>query len=1233
MPIFTLVKFVLQALKARFFLWLMLLSGLPNLLLAHNEQEGGAYFVPNRGQFPTEVLAQLDLPALRIFVLKDGFTWLSSSVEDLNAIHQGTHPNNLVRQHAWKTHFEGSSFSGKIEWEEALAFELNYFMGQDPSRWATAIHPYKAMVLKDFYPGIDLRLDAHAGFKYEFHVQPGANPALVRANIQGLQVELLPDGRLHYPAQTGSFYELPPKAWNETAAGALPVDIAFKKRSTGWQFRLGNYLPQQKLVLDPTLVASTYTGSNVSNWGFTATYDASEAIYLGGITFTPGYPITLGAFQTSFSGVVDMAISKFSQNGGNLIYSTYLGSSGADYALSLVVDSANNLYILGKSDTSDFPTSLTAYDPTHNGGFDLVVSKLNAAGSVLLGSTYIGGSNDESQNGGNGQRYNLSALEFNYGDDGRGEILIDRQGNVLVASNTSSANFPMVNAAQATYGGVQDGVLVKLNPTLSSLLYSTFLGGSGMDAAYGVKSAGGDTILVTGSTFSGNFPITGLASGFQRTQQGSCDGFLLRMRTAAGPILSGTYLGTTSYDQAYLLDTDEAGKVYVTGISFGNFPVQPAGVYHVPNSRHFVQRYSQDLTSLELSSSFGVANAAGPSISLTAFLVDVCGKIYITGWGGLTNSRLNGFVRPMISLPTTSNGLQTVTDGSDMYITVFEADMQALIYGTFFGGSASDEHVDGGTCRFSKEGVIYHAVCAGCGGQSDFPTTPGAWSPTNNATTGLGQCNAAVFKIDLEYVNPVAQFTTQYLDTTVCLNTPVLFRPTATQLGDFYWDFGVPGATSNLPAPTYTYTSAGTYQVRLIIVTCFGADTIIQNVVVEPLPIVQIDQIGAACIGDSVILRASGGQQYSWRPDTTLNGGTTNEVTVRAISSRWYVVTVTDVRGCISTDSVFLEVVEPVSPFQSINATWCYGESFTLDPALADAFSGFSWLPDPDIADPSSWQQTFSSLPARWVYLTLNDTLGCSYIDSIRLNPEIRVQVNGGPDRFVCNNDTITLQATGGTRYLWSTGDTTSSIRATTANQTAFWVIAYLGNCRSLTDTILLTNATVEADFDFSPDTGYAPQLVSFTNLSPTLTQSRFLWDFGDGNGSSEANPQHIYRAPGAYRVRLDVLNFVTSCSDSLVYEFVIIDSIQILLPNAFTPNGDGVNDVFRGVLRNFSDFEFLIYDRWGGLVFTATSETFSWDGTQNGQALPAGVYPYILKAQGKNGRPYNRSGQIILIR
>lgn len=1209
------------------------LSCLPSLLFAHNDQAAGAYFVPNRGQFPAEVLAQIDLPALRIFVLKDGFTWLSSSASDLSAIHAGNHPNDLVQQHAWKTHFEGSSFQGEMIWEDQLSFELNYFLGQNQSQWASAIKPFKKLVLKNFYAGIDLHLDAHEGFKYEFHVQPGANPYLIRARIDGLQSEVLPDGRLHYPAQTTSYHEMPPKAWNESASGQQPVDIAFESTPTGWHFRLGNYQPLQTLVLDPTLVASTYTGSNISNWGFTATYDAAESIYLGGIAFSPGYPTTLGAFQTFFAGDVDMAITKFSPTGNAMVYSTYIGSSGADYALSLVTDAANNLYVLGKSNAANFPTLLTAYDRTHNGGYDLVVCRLNAAGSGLLGSTYVGGSEDESENNGNNQRYNLSALEFNYGDDGRGEILIDQQNNVLVASNTKSANFPVVNAAQATFGGVQDGVLIKLNPTLTTLMYSTYLGGSGMDAAYGVKSAGADTILVTGSTFSGNFPITGLSTGFQRTQQGSSDGFLLRMRTAATPILSGTYLGTSSYDQAYLLDTDENGKVYVTGFSLGSFPVQPAGIYAVPNARHFIQRYSSDLATLELSSTFGVANATGPSISLTAFLVDICGKIYVTGWGGVTNSSRNSFTSPMTGLPTTSNGLQTVSDGNDMYITVFDANLSSLLYGTYFGGSSSDEHVDGGTCRFSKEGVIYHAVCAGCGGISDFPTTPGAWSATNNASSGPGECNAAVFKIDLEYVNPVAQFTTQYLDTTVCLNTPVLFRPTATQIGDFYWHFGVPGAVSNLPAPTYTYTSTGIFLVQLIVVTCFGADTILQNVVVGPLPVVQIDQIGAACPGDSVFLRASGGQQYRWQPDSTLSGGTSNEARILATSSRWYVVTVTDVRGCVATDSVFLNVLQPVFPFQGINATWCYGSAFLLDPRLADAFTGFSWLPDPDITDQSSWQQTFSSLPARWVYLILNDTIGCSYIDSIRLNPEVRVQVNVGPDRFVCNDDSITLRASGGTRYLWSTGDTTSSIRATTVTQAAFSVIAYLGDCRSLADTVVLTNASVEADFAFSPDTGYAPQRVSFTNLSPESGQSRFLWDFGDNNGSSEANPEHIYRTPGAYRVRLDVLNFVTGCSDSLIYEFVIIDSIQILLPNAFTPNGDGVNDLFKGVIRNFSAFEFLIYDRWGGLVYVGNTETFNWDGTQNGEALPAGIYPYVLKAKGKNGRPYNRVGQIALIR
>jgi gliding motility-associated-like protein len=1210
--------------------WLLLCS--PIASWAHGSHAPQAYFVPNGGQWPAQVIAHIDLPALRIFVEHDRLTWVSSHAGDIELEHD--HPGSVseLRRHAWQTILQGSQRPSGVQFEQTHDFRINYFIGNDPGQWAANLVPATVLRLRNIYPGIDWVLDASNGFKYEFVAKPGADLTPLRLLVAGVPIAAGKLGSLVYKSSTGEVAEAAPEAWTLGQAGKQNVAVRYRLEKQTWHFEVGSYHAYDTLVLDPSLIASTFTGAASDNWGFTATYGLNGSIFLGGISFGIGYPTTLGAYQINPAGLRDMTISRFNANGTSLQYSTYIGGQSADVAMSIIAGSNNELYILGKTQSSNFPTTSNAYDTSYNGGYDLVVVRLNADGSALLGSTYLGGSADEGQNSGGGQ-YNFNALIFNYGDDSRGEINLDAQGNVLVVNNTFSTNFPVQGGFQPVLSGGQDGVVVKLNANLTALLYSTYLGGSGHDAAYGIRSAGGDTIYVTGSTFSTNFPVSATSMGYQRTHQGSCDGFLMRLRTSAGqPPLSGTFLGTVMYDQSYLLDTDLQGRVYVAGISQGILPVEPPGVYHVSNSRHFIQRFSPDLAVLNLSTTFGEANANGPALSPTAFLVDICGKIYFSGWGGQTNRIHNGLTQMLRDLPLSQDAIQQSTDGSDMYLVVFEENADSVLYGTYFGGAQSREHVDGGTCRFSKDGVVYHAVCAGCGGNSDFPTTAGAWSALNNATTN-GLCNAAVFKIDLEYVNPVAGFRTQYLDTAVCLNTIVEFRSTGTLSGNYFWDFGLPGATSNLPNPTYIYTAVGTYQVRQIVTTCIGSDTIVQNIEVFPLPVVSISGVPVVCAGDTLELNVHGALDYRWRNDSTLLDTSGSSIRLLATSSRWYVVSGADARGCISTDSIWVEVAQPRPYLSLLTGNWCFGDTLRLSAPTDRYFTSMVWEADVDIVNVASQEQRFVSLPPRWVYATLTDSFGCSYRDSIWLNPQITVQANAGPDRVVCGDDSLVLTAGGGTSYLWSTGDTTPSIRVYTANSMQVWVVAFLGRCRSLPDTIFINRIPVQAAFSFSPDTGYAPQEIQFLTTSPPESFTRVVWDFGDGKGSTETNPRHIYRQAGSYRVRQVVSNFKTGCSDTLDYEFVYIDSIQMLLPNAFSPNGDGVNDTYRGVLRNFREFEFLIFDRWGSLIYTARKEDFAWDGSDRGSPVPPGVYPYVLKAIGKNGKSYHHSGQIILIR
>lgn len=1202
----------------------------PRPLAAH--EAAATFIVPNGGQWPAQVLGHVDLGNLRIFIENSGFTWLSSDQEQLAAFHASGNHNGTLNQHAWRTTFLNSSFSGKLVWSETLPTSINYYLGNDPGKWATGLVPAKELLLQDIYPGIDLRIDVRAGFKYEFIVHPGANPDLIKGVVTGASLALNDAGELAYQTVNGTVREASPVGWTLKEGKRQVVDLQFAVAGEQWEFVIGPYAKDEALVLDPVLVGSTFSGATSDNWGFTATYGQQGDMFLGGINFNPGYPVTLGAYQAFFAGQIDMTISHYAQNASVQYYATYLGGTDRDYAMSLVTNAANELYLLGKTNSANFPMAAAPYDATYADSTDLVVVRLSASGGLLLGSTYLGGSGAEAQNDGNGRRYDLQSLEFNYGDDSRGEILIDSQGNVLIACNSSSLNFPIVGGFQTLFGGVQDGVVAKLNPNLSALLYSTYLGGTGMDAAYGIRSLGGDTVVVVGSTFSNNTVINALGVGFTRTHFGESDGFLLKMRTSPGVPLAGTYLGTGLYDQCYLVDTDMDGRIYVAGITMGSMPVLPAGVYFDPGGKQFVQRYDRNLQQLEISTVFGPSGANGPSISPTAFMVDICNKIYFGGWGGNTNN-VNGFVSPMSGMPISIDAIQSTTDGSDMYLLVLDADATNVVYGTYFGGSSSREHVDGGTCRFSKEGVIYHAVCAGCGGASDFPTTTGAYSSTNNSGTSGGRCNGAIFNIDLEYVNPVAGFRTQYPDTTVCLQTPVVFNPTGTLFGNFYWDFGVPGATSTLRNPSYTYTSPGNYVVTLIVSTCIAADTITQTVTVAPPPAIQFLPTGPVCLGDSITLSIVGGVRASWVPHSTLADTSGFTVRLFALNSRWYTVRVYDQRGCEAIDSIFLQVRPTVRLLDRSNPAWCYGDTAVLTLTPDPRITSWNWLPDSDISDPASLNQRFWSLPARWVYLQLTDTGGCSYLDSAWLQPRISVFANGGPDRFVCGPDSVDLMVTGGSSYVWSTGETGNRIRVYTTTSTIYWVEAFVGNCRSLRDSILVQYAPVEADFQFSPDTAYAPQEVSFTNLSQPSSPMRYTWDFGDGGSSTEPNPKHVFREPGLYRIMLKAFNQLTGCTDSMVFEYLFVDSIQIILPNAFTPNGDNVNDNYKAVIRNLASSDFRVYDRWGGLVFSSNATEVVWNGESNGRICPPGIYPYVLEARGKNGLPYRFTGQIVLIR
>lgn len=214
-------------------------------------------------------------------------------------------------------------------------------------------------------------------------------------------------------------------------------------------------------------------------FGFSATYDNNGSLYSGGECFGVGWPTMVGAFQMTYGGGVDAGINKYTPTGNGLIYSTYYGGSAQDLPNNMVVNNNFELAITGSTTSTNLATTTGCYDNTANGAADIYVAHFNATGSSLIGATYIGGSGADGAN--------ASSLSPNYGDWARGELLYDASGDILISSSTSSTNFPTTTGAyQTTLGGAQDGCVIKINPTCTNLLFSTFLGGNDDDACFAI---------------------------------------------------------------------------------------------------------------------------------------------------------------------------------------------------------------------------------------------------------------------------------------------------------------------------------------------------------------------------------------------------------------------------------------------------------------------------------------------------------------------------------------------------------------------------------------------------------------------------------------------------------------------------------------------------------------------------------------------------------------------------
>ncbi|WP_201986845.1 DUF7948 domain-containing protein [Hymenobacter rubidus] len=774
-----------------FVAWLVWSAGLllarPALAVSVAPDAPGLEFIQNKGQWDGRVRYQAALQAGGLFVQPTALTFSFYDPAFLSHHHGGASSGaavvagaGSVAGHAYTVHFERANAHAALTATTPTAGERNYFIGSDATRWASHVAGFRHLRYAGLWPGIDLTLyeNAQQRLEYDVLLAPGANPARVALRYDGADgLALDAAGNLVVKTSVRTITELAPQAWQLDAAGLRQaVACRYVLKGTVLTFALGAYDKTRPLTIDPTVQFSTLTGSTADNWGFTATYDDAGNLYSGGIVFGVGFPNTTGAYQVNPSSAEDMALIKYNTattGSAARVWATYLGGNGSDFPHSLVVNAQNELVILGSTSSTTFPTTAgvvqgafgggTPLDPFQAGrdpylmanGSDLVVTRLAANGSALVASTYLGGSGND----GVLESYPLAA---NYGDVFRSDVLLDGSGNVYIASTTTSVNFPgrTLGFNPTYHSGRPDALVCKLTANLSAVVWASYLGGTGDDAAYSVQRDNQGRVYVCGGTSSRNFPVTaGTYLSTTPTPTGigihdAVDGFAVRISPDGRTLERATYIGTKDYDQAQFVQLDAAGNAYLLGQTGGQFPVTP-GLFSRSNGQLFIQKLNPDLTASVYSTSFGgiSTSSGGTKLVPTAFLVDDCERVYISGWGGADNGLSNTYIGgTTFGLPVTGNAVQPTTDGSDFYLAEFAPGMSGLEYATYFGelNPNAAEHVDGGTSRFDKRGVVYQAMCSSCQGAQGFPQPPGAGTYTTR--NGSLNCNNGAFKMTFDKI-------------------------------------------------------------------------------------------------------------------------------------------------------------------------------------------------------------------------------------------------------------------------------------------------------------------------------------------------------------------------------------------------------------------------------------------------------------------------------------------------
>ncbi|MCK4663978.1 MAG: SBBP repeat-containing protein [Bacteroidales bacterium] len=1105
-------------------------------------------WIKNTGQQQSEVAFYAETFSGTVFVTNTGEIVYSLPIDSAKSY--------VLRESFIKTNdvLKKSDVYGELQSQT----KVNYFTGNNSDNWQSNVPTFQTVNLGEVWDGIEVKLNAYGNnIEKLFFINPGVAPENIQLKLYGAKKLIISQtGELIIKTPEGNIKFTEPVAYQTINNKKESVEVAYTTKGKTYGFEVGKYNSDYELVIDP-LIASTFVGGTGRDDSWFLALDNIGNVFITGETSSSTYPTTAGAYNTTTNGNYDVFVSKFSPDLQTLLISTFLGGTNSDYCTSLAFDSNNNIYITGNTWSNNFPMAGTPYDNSLSGDYDVFVAKLNSDLSLLLASTYIGGTQQE-------KAYSIAA---------------DNTGSIFITGFTLSYGYPTTSGAyDETWndGGI-DAFISKFDSDLSTLSASTFLGGSAnWDYCYSLAIDSYGNVFVTGHTYSHNFPSAG--TPYEDTFQGAIDGFISKFTPDLSTLSVSTFVGSSEYDYCWSIKLDDSDNVYVTGhTSSSGFPTSETAYDKIFNGEidAFVSKFTSDLNTLSASTFIG-GSGWEKSYSID---FDNSGNVFITGY--TTSS----------DFPVSTTAYDNSYNGSDdLFISKFTSDLSSLSASTFLGGILED---------FGSEiavDALGNVFVTGYTTSNNYPVTASAYD-----VSYAGDDDVFISKFDNTLSN-LPEITLQPENQSICAGNNAIFSLTATGADSYQWQENTGSGFENIidggiynGAETDTLTITGVsldmtdYQYQCVVTNAYGEE--ISNIVVLtvclPVSISSHPENQTICEGNDTIfgITAINADSYKWQVNTGSNfenitdgdiysGAETDTLTITGagfdMNTYEYQCIASNLCVDITSNSAFLMVSPTVYiTSQPENQTVCEGNDtiFCITATDVDNYqwqvntgSSFEDITDDDIYSGAKTDTLIiTSVTANmntYEYQCIIDNL-CGDITSniavLTINP--LVSINSQPEnQTICEgNDTIFyITATNADSYKWqvNTGSSfeditdgdvysgtetdTLTITSATANMNTYQYQCVAGNsCGDITSNIAVLTVNPLVSITSQPENQTICEGNDTIFCIAATNVDSYQWQVNTGSGFEDITDGDVYSG-----TETDTLTITSATANMNTYQY-----------------------------------------------------------------------------------------------